>query len=586
MSFVVIQNFNHGLDTRRSNLTSTIGTLQTLQNAHVNQGGEIEKRKAFVKISFTPTLASGVTVIYDVIPLANSIALIGSQANADSANWPPAGYVYQYLHRKAVPTTLPGGTYPNSPNYCAQCANIISDIPISTVIHSTTFANKTLVLARMTDGTYCLFYDGNAVDDIDQFIQVLPDMNTNLKLFCMMARAFLGDAALGRSAINGYVADVRGALDGINITGQVGRDYSILLETSGFATLPVATLVSNSTPSIPGKVATGYFTIQDGIKSAGVNKITSVKVGVTELLSGGGPTAIDYQDSAELTAAAVVASINGSGVGYNAKNLGPSVLIYANATGTAANNKDITVTTSGNVMIGDSKIAFAGSGFTLNSIKVGETNLLTGPTTYPVAPGQTITSFVGLVSADINSGSGTHGYVSMNRNGILKISKVTTVSAIDGATEDISVDLTVTPGETGGVAQGGDMQVQTDQNPITIRYDVRRSGSSSKFFHYDISGIGSTINPVKAIITGGVAPFNFQWRVADQSNTAISFEYPTNDMTHIRDSSTGGSVVLVGINNVQVSNKVANIYLEVTDFEGRKAVSSVIPVKFTARLIA
>lgn len=36
-----------GLDTRRSELTSQPGTLETFQNAHINQGGEIEKRKAF-----------------------------------------------------------------------------------------------------------------------------------------------------------------------------------------------------------------------------------------------------------------------------------------------------------------------------------------------------------------------------------------------------------------------------------------------------------------------------------------------------------------------------------------------------------
>lgn len=40
-----------GLDTRRSELTSNLGVLETLQDAHINQGSEIEKRKSFALIS-------------------------------------------------------------------------------------------------------------------------------------------------------------------------------------------------------------------------------------------------------------------------------------------------------------------------------------------------------------------------------------------------------------------------------------------------------------------------------------------------------------------------------------------------------
>jgi len=48
MPYLVVENFNGGLDTRRHVLVSKPGTLAQLTDAHVTRGGEIEKRKAFV----------------------------------------------------------------------------------------------------------------------------------------------------------------------------------------------------------------------------------------------------------------------------------------------------------------------------------------------------------------------------------------------------------------------------------------------------------------------------------------------------------------------------------------------------------
>src|SRR5215475_2137640 len=48
MPYLTIENFKFGLDTRRGELTSQAGVLATCENGHVNQGGEVDKRKAFV----------------------------------------------------------------------------------------------------------------------------------------------------------------------------------------------------------------------------------------------------------------------------------------------------------------------------------------------------------------------------------------------------------------------------------------------------------------------------------------------------------------------------------------------------------
>ena len=47
-----LTDFRNGLDTRRSPLTAPTGTLRILENAVINQGGEIEKRLAFVNVGF------------------------------------------------------------------------------------------------------------------------------------------------------------------------------------------------------------------------------------------------------------------------------------------------------------------------------------------------------------------------------------------------------------------------------------------------------------------------------------------------------------------------------------------------------
>ena len=67
MAYIAIDNFAAGLDTRKSALTSAAGTLQRLTNATITPGGEIAKRRAFVKIAtLTGTfgLAATESVLY------------------------------------------------------------------------------------------------------------------------------------------------------------------------------------------------------------------------------------------------------------------------------------------------------------------------------------------------------------------------------------------------------------------------------------------------------------------------------------------------------------------------------------------
>ncbi|MDE2097294.1 MAG: hypothetical protein KGL39_08635 [Patescibacteria group bacterium] len=66
-----LQNFNGGLDTRRYELTSVPGSLETLVNAHINQGGEIEKRKSFQKTPMPPLVWGGQETTTSVLVFGN-----------------------------------------------------------------------------------------------------------------------------------------------------------------------------------------------------------------------------------------------------------------------------------------------------------------------------------------------------------------------------------------------------------------------------------------------------------------------------------------------------------------------------------
>lgn len=77
MAYFELQSFKYGLDTRRSELTSQPGTLETLNNAHINQGGEIEKRKALVKMGLGATTFPAQT--FGLQPIQNAVLVFGSR---------------------------------------------------------------------------------------------------------------------------------------------------------------------------------------------------------------------------------------------------------------------------------------------------------------------------------------------------------------------------------------------------------------------------------------------------------------------------------------------------------------------------
>src|SRR6185295_14245662 len=135
MPYIIVENFQYGLDTRRSQLVSKVGSLAQLTNGHINQGGEVEKSKVFQNFA-TPPNCFGLEWN---IPLGGyRFVTFGSVVDPTD----PLGLIaYQRLR------------HPDSTTAMAE------------VVHSTIFNNKTFVLAKYTDGRTFAFYDGVIIND-------------------------------------------------------------------------------------------------------------------------------------------------------------------------------------------------------------------------------------------------------------------------------------------------------------------------------------------------------------------------------------------------------------------------------------
>jgi hypothetical protein len=133
MPYVIIEDFRAGLDRRKLPAASPQGSLQTLQNAHITRGGEIEKRLAFVAKYPLPV---GETFGYAG---ANGTHYVFGSEDSPGV---PAGVTYQQLV---------------APNAAAMTAIIATEF----------FDGKAAVIAEYADGARYVFYDGARVTDFD-----------------------------------------------------------------------------------------------------------------------------------------------------------------------------------------------------------------------------------------------------------------------------------------------------------------------------------------------------------------------------------------------------------------------------------
>lgn len=128
MAWTVVQNFERGLDARRMAISLPPGALAECTNAHVNRGGEVEKRLAFVAKYALPSGTFGLLVA------SRQLYVVGSAA----APLMPAGVTYQRLQHPTAEV-------------------------MTKMLSYDVFDGKLYVVAQFANGDIYHFYDGTRV---------------------------------------------------------------------------------------------------------------------------------------------------------------------------------------------------------------------------------------------------------------------------------------------------------------------------------------------------------------------------------------------------------------------------------------
>lgn len=215
MSYLVVENFSAGLDTRRHPLTARPGTLQTLKNAHVSRGGEIEKRKKFA------TFASLTGSTFGMESTSETIYVFGSDASVTT----PTGVTYQRCQH-------PDG------------------FAMTDVVFSTLYGGQPFVIAKFSDGSTYPFLNGVIVSDFVNGI-TRPTM-TNLAGVATHMASTVGD---------GYTATSSGNV--ITLSGPASVDYNLTVTADAPITATPATSTAYVAPLLE-TLAKGSFAITSG----------------------------------------------------------------------------------------------------------------------------------------------------------------------------------------------------------------------------------------------------------------------------------------------------------------------------------
>jgi len=144
MAFVFVNAFKSGLDSRRSRITAPQGSLSVGKNIHINRGGEVEKRKAFVPFATLPADQTK-----GLWATKNGIYVFGSAASPTI----PTSVRYQQL------------VAPGSPD-------------LSEILSVDTYNGVPYVVAKFSDGTVHHFYNGVRITDWDTIAPAISDIDT------------------------------------------------------------------------------------------------------------------------------------------------------------------------------------------------------------------------------------------------------------------------------------------------------------------------------------------------------------------------------------------------------------------------
>lgn len=298
MPYYYIENFESGLDTRKSVFTAPAGSLRKLVNGHITRGKEIERRKLFANFADLPAGTFGLH------SLQGRVIVFGS--GAEPAGLPPQ---VQYQRLQAA-----GG----------------GDM---TKLHTAVnFDGLIYAIAEYDTGAIHHFYDGTLVSDWDDLAG--DTLGSELSVNRELARRV--------SAGEGFRVDTQGA--STLYTGEPGVSFSMSVTSN-----MTYSLIQSAVAAQAEVLATGSFDITGGGPGQTFNTIGAVTVDGADLL--GSP--VDFVTDNATTAQVVADRVNSYVTAYSASASGATVTIEAPlGTGADANGRDLEVDTNGDVTVG------------------------------------------------------------------------------------------------------------------------------------------------------------------------------------------------------------------------------------------
>lgn len=365
MPYFAIEDFRSGMDTRRMPVLSVPGSLLSLVNGHINRGGEIEKRLAFVEQVDMPANTFGLAAV------GGTLYTFGSVASVTFNPGSPSNLVYQQL-------THPGGA------------------AMAKVLQVSAFDGKPYVIAQYDDGAVYHFYNGTRHTE---FIEARARAS-----FTITGGTTGGTPAAASFTVTG---GINSSSD--RVTSIRAGTYSILTQpvqhtgdnatTAAALAAAINSFVGNPdftaaavgavvtlTAATPGTTfnglaltinRTGGFTVGSvGNLSGGVdNAITALTVDGVAIIG----EQINHTGNNATTAALVAAAINEhqSAPEYRALAVGNKVNVIIQAAGASNNGKTLAITKTGNVTTNVASVALANGA-----------NLTVGANTSTYLPGE------------------------------------------------------------------------------------------------------------------------------------------------------------------------------------------------------
>lgn len=577
MPYIQVQDIRQGMDRKREQrVVGELGTAWTIKNGHLSRGGDVQRRKKFVKQTGSfPDTTSGLFSINETLYTTGYDA-------SEAANVPPG--ITHLLTQHPTPAT-----------------------PIRKTLDGKGFDGKLYAIIEFTDGNIYHYYGVDRVTDWDTLATTIGSNNA---LAAALADAIDNSSAVSASSA-GAIITITSTSPGTAFTiskntvnNGSNPDQDITLVETQPNVVAASEVLAAATVTITGGTAnagtnnvnaitidgvdvmngpaetqaTGSFRITNGTSDPGVDTIDSVIVNGVNILG----AVVDHQGTDTATATALAAQINAyvSSPNYSASASGDQVTITAAAgTGSTPNGFVVTVNVSGTVVAGSftnmSGGAYPGVAWvtsnsaTASAIASRINSQTTSPNYTATASGPTVT-----IKAVTGTGSGPNGFVvSVTKSGNVTSTQSATMSGGVTGTSAVAQVYTATIGGTFETAD--QFTITINGEPFTITGGASGTGTSILTFKKKLYSTASAnlyfsaLNAPTQWISGVDYGFiNMASQTAGQETLTVAEEYQ-------------GLMVIFSENNIRIwsisEDSAANVFIQTLQNTGTIAPRSVVP---------